>query len=217
MNTRLRSILVIGTLLSVPAHAATIIPLTGGQAIGAGSGYENIAPFFDSQPAAVPTVGPTVDLFGGIGGFFADSGRGFYFDFGTSYGSVTISDVYVGLKLNGTNSSGVVVSYFWSSDTNVNYDPLSGDTPAPDFNLFTFTGNTAEKSWQQIYDGVDVVPQGRYYIGRFSGATTLTNRMEEIAFVGAVPEPGAAGLIAITVAGATCLIRRRGNRQAVQG
>ncbi|MCW1922535.1 hypothetical protein OKA05_08210 [Luteolibacter arcticus] len=209
MYTRIGSLLALFTLLSPTARSATIIPVVGGEAIGTGTGFENIPPFFDAQPGAVPTSGPTIDLFGSAGTFYANAGRGFFINFGSSYASITVSDVYVGLKVNGTNSTGVGVFYFWSSDINVRYDPLSGDTPAPDFNLFSFTASTSAKSWQQIYNGADVVPAKQYYIGAFSGGA-VTNRLEEIVFVSAIPEPSTAGLAAATFASFIFLSRRRG-------
>ncbi|HEV7298844.1 MAG TPA: PEP-CTERM sorting domain-containing protein [Tepidisphaeraceae bacterium] len=197
---------VAGALLVSNASAAVITPI--GAAATNDGGFQSPAGSFDAQPATEPTAGTTTASFGNSPSYFPDAGRAVYFDFGPSYADVTIERVYLGLKQDGTNSS-ANVSYFFSNDIDKAFEPIEGDVVAPNFGIFNFTSSNAAKSWLQVYSGPNQAVQQRYLIAQFNGGT-LSNRVQEIVFIGnttPVPEPTSLALVA--VGGLMALRRRR--------
>ncbi len=183
---------------------AAVIPVSGGTANS--SSFEKFAEFFDAQPLTTPTAGATADNFGTAGAIYTNSGRAAYVDFGANFNLVTINGVWLGLKLNGTNPSDANDSLltFWSSDKDKAFEAGEGDTLAPDFNMFTWTGATPSKSWQQIFTG-SVTPAQRYWVIAFDGTQVASNRIEEIVFT-SVPEPASFSLLGLA---GLMLLRRR--------
>ena len=201
-----------------PANAAVI--LTAG---GSVSGFQSIEPFFDAQPATAPSPGTTTDNFGAAGSIFTNATRAYYFDFGASFATVNLTQAFLGLKSFGTDPIRPTTANFYWSPTIAGadnfYDPTGrGHVAATgtgagaasgvggDFNIFNFNGATSDKSWQSVWSG-SVTPQARYYIGSFDGTGGASNRMEEIVFIGTVPEPSV--LLLFTVGGLFLLRRKR--------
>lgn len=194
-------------LSSFAVQAQMIIPMIGGTATG--SAFEEFDTAFDSQPAAVPTAGVTTDEFGVDININTSSGRGVFLDFGINYATLTVNQIYAGLKATGTNPTGITgtATYFWSNDSGVAFD-AGTDTLAPDLNLFNFTATNSSKRWELIYNNpTGLVPAARYYVIRFGGSGGAGNRIQEYVFVTTVPETSAAclGLLG----GGMLLFRRR--------
>ena len=157
-------------------------------ATGSVSGYQATGSLFDSQPAGVPSAGATSDPMGVTGGFYTMAGRSAYIDFGQDYASITITELWMGLKLNGVDPNGVAPVTFWSSSLHATYDPASGDVAAPTFGIWNFVASTGVQSWQRLWTGSQT-PAARYYILTFDGTQNAGNRMAEIVFVGSVSAP----------------------------
>ncbi len=201
--------------LTSAAHASMIITPAG---TGAATGSDNVdfADMFDSQPASVPTEGPTTDSFGGSYGFFsiANTGRVGYIDFGTDFADITIEEAYIGVQRYGDNST-ATMTYWWSDTTDMTFDGT--DIAQSSLNLFNTdgapSGGDYTAYWFQSFSGSAPV-QKQYLVIEYTtaGANGYGNRLNELVLAGsiaAVPEPATSALLI----GAFALILLRRRRQ----
>jgi hypothetical protein len=198
-------------ILTESLSAQVVIPITGA-GTATGSTYFPMEFAFDLQPLTPPTVGQTVSGASLGSNPNGDVGRVGYIDFGASFSSITITEVWTAYRFFSAYTGNLPSSFLsWSTDTAVG----GGDIAETGFALATqpsIPGGSV--GWTRDASGLSITPLARYLLvgAPTSGGILGGDRVTEIAFVGftaPVPEPSSVMLLSLGLAVGGFVYRRR--------